>query len=241
MEHGASPNLHQELTEALWGWLWSLRPVAQHPARAPPPQHCPERDRSHRTVGTGPSGGTGAQHIPLLQVSHGPEPWRENMKMKLQHSKKSPQQKRSCFQPPHGESGTAESRTGLVTKNEAALKVMNPGHPLKQRPIPVKTQPIPAKTPGVWSTLEFCVPWKIPKQHGQPCGSHLHHCHHPREKTNSQKSSGMSVQAATSAPKPHIGCSSCILATNRLRGQRGIYSHCQGRRKINQQNLLPRG
>lgn len=55
------------------------------------------------------------------------------MKMKLQHSKKTPQQKISCFQPPRGESSTAESRTGLVTKTEAALKVMNPGHPLKNR------------------------------------------------------------------------------------------------------------
>lgn len=60
-------------------------------------------------------------------------------------------------------------------------------------------------------------------------------------KTNGQKSPGMSVQAATSAPKPLRGCCSCILAPNRLRGQRGIYSHYQGPRKINQQNLLPRG
>lgn len=55
-----------------------------------------------------------------------------------------------------------------MTKTEAALQVMNPGHPLEQRPIPVKTQPILAKTPVVWSTLELCGPWKIPKQHGQP-------------------------------------------------------------------------
>lgn len=44
MEHGASPNLHQEPTEAPWGWLWSPRavtsllhntqPVLLHPSTA---------------------------------------------------------------------------------------------------------------------------------------------------------------------------------------------------------------
>lgn len=104
-----------------------------------------------------------------------------------------------------------------MTKTEAALQVMNPGHPLEQRPIPVKTQPIPTETPGsgaLWSSVSVGKP---PNSTDSPVVYTCTAAIIPR-KNNSQKSSGMSVQAATSAPKPHRGCSSCILAPNQAQG-----------------------
>lgn len=178
------------------------------------------RDSGNRVQPIHPNGGTGALHLPL-------EPRRGDMKMKLQHTKKkAPQQKRSCCQPPHGESSTAESGTGLVTKTEAALQVMNSRHPPEQKPIPVKTQ-----TKCQQKHLGFGALWSsvsLRKSSDSTDSPVVYTCIAAiiPGKTNSQKSSGMSVQAATSAPKPHRGCSSCILAPNGLRGQRGIYSHC---------------
>lgn len=169
MEYGASPNLHQEPTEAPWGWLWSLSAAS---ALLHNPSSCSSTPALHRLgsisqgTGSNPPTPVVGQELCTYLCCRGPKPRREDMKIKLLHFKKTPpQQKRSCCQLPRGESSTSESRTGLVTKTEAAPQVMNPGHPLERKPIPVKTQPTPAKTPVVWSTSEFCVPWKIPTQH----------------------------------------------------------------------------
>lgn len=228
MGHGASPNLHQEPTEAPRGWLRSASAasallhnaqlVLLHPStswtridskgqREQGPTHPPQWwDR-----GSAPT--SGASERRYENEAAAPK-------------KKAPQQKRSCCQPPRGESSTAESGTGLVTKTEAALQVMNSRHPPEQRPIPVKTQTkCQQKHLGfgaLWSSVSLR---KSPHSTDSPVVYTCIAAIVPG-KTNSQKSSGMSVQAATSAPKPHRGCSSCILAPNGLRGQRGIYSRC---------------
>lgn len=76
------------------GWLWSLSAasallhnpqlVLLHPSTA----QTGIDPTGNRVQPTHPRGGTGALHIPLLHGSCSPEPWREDMKIKLLHSKK---------------------------------------------------------------------------------------------------------------------------------------------------------